>query len=147
LHSNHSEANIRLSTRNSKLTLAESVQFDREFSINEFDVAVQQLNEHSAGGSDGIGTKFLKKYWQYLRHPLFKYATTCFAEKKLTQSCTSATIKLIPKKGDTSKIKNWRPNSLLNSVFKIISKTIDNRLEKINDIILSRSQKGFVTKR
>jgi Reverse transcriptase (RNA-dependent DNA polymerase) len=56
-------------------------------------------------------------------------------------------IKLIPKKGDLTSIKNWRPISLLNCVFKIISKSVDNRLKKINEIILSRSQKGFTSKR
>jgi hypothetical protein len=59
----------------------------------------------------------------------------------------SAIIKLIPKKGDLSKVKNWRPISLLNCSFKIIAKAVDNRLKKINEIVLSRSQKGFTNKR
>jgi Reverse transcriptase (RNA-dependent DNA polymerase) len=36
---------------------------------------------------------------------------------------------------------------LLNCVFKIISKAVDTRLEKISDIILSRAQKGFTKQR
>jgi len=54
-----------------------------------------------------------------------------------------ARIKLIPKKGDCSKIKNWRPISLLSNFYKIISRLINNRLKKIANRVLSRSQKGF----
>jgi len=54
-----------------------------------------------------------------------------------------ARIKLIPKKGDCSKIKNWRPISLLLNFYKIISRLINNRLKKIANGVLSRSQKGF----
>jgi hypothetical protein len=54
---------------------------------------------------------------------------------------------LIPKKGDSSKIKNWRPISLLNCIFKAIANAVDGRLKKINDIILTRAQKGFTNRR
>jgi Reverse transcriptase (RNA-dependent DNA polymerase) len=133
--------------KNSKLTQDEKEFFDREFTLNEFDVALQGLNEKSAGGMDGISAKFLKKFWYCIRIPLYRYANHSFENKTLTQSFNSASIKLIPKKGDLKAIKNWRPISLLNCVFKVISKAVDNRLEKINDIILSRAQKGFTSKR
>jgi hypothetical protein len=96
---------------------------------------------------DGIGAKFLKKFWFLLCQPMLKYVTHCFNTGNLTQSFSSAGIKLIPKKGDTRQIKNWRPISLLNCVFKIIAKTVDTRLQKINEIILTRAQKGFTKNR
>jgi exonuclease III len=133
--------------KNSKLSPEESESFDNDLTIQELDSAIQSLNEKSAGGADGISTKFLKRFWPYLRTGLHRYTGFCFANKRLTQSTNSAVIKLIPKKGDLKQIKNWRPISLLNSVFKIISKARDNRLKKINDIILSRAQKGFTSKR
>jgi hypothetical protein len=71
----------------------------------------------------------------------------CFEKGSLSQPFNSAGIKLIPKKGDISQIKNWRPISLLNCVFKVIAKAVDNRLKSINDILLSRAQKGFTKKR
>jgi exonuclease III len=133
--------------KGSKLTEAERVYFDRDFSVQELDFAIQKLNEKSAGGADGISTKFLKKYWAYLRITVHRYTLSCFRNKKLSQSTNSAIIKLIPKKGNLKSIKNWRPISLLNSVFKIISKAVDVRMEKISEILFSRSQKGFTAKR
>jgi Reverse transcriptase (RNA-dependent DNA polymerase) len=49
--------------------------------------------------------------------------------------------------GDCTKIKNWRPISLLNVTYKVISKAINNRLKKISGTILSRAQKGFTNNR
>jgi hypothetical protein len=129
------------------LTDVERDDFDRVLTIQELDKAVQQLNEKSAGGRDGISTKFLKKYGYYIRLALHRHITACFEKKTLTQSFNSAVIKLIPKKGDITKLKNWRPISLLNCVFKIVSKAVDNRLKKLNEVILSRAQKGFTNKR
>ena len=59
----------------------------------------------------------------------------------------TAKIRLIPKKGDCSKIKIWRPISLLNCIYKVISKSINNRLKKTVDTITSRAQKGFTNSR
>jgi hypothetical protein len=59
----------------------------------------------------------------------------------------TAQIKLIPKKGDCTKIKNWRPISLLSNFYKILSRAVNNRLKKVSDRILSRAQKGFTQTR
>jgi hypothetical protein len=59
----------------------------------------------------------------------------------------TAKIKLIPKKGDVSKLKNWRPISLLSNFYKIISRLINTRLQVVVDRVLSRAQKGFTKSR
>jgi hypothetical protein len=133
--------------RNSKLNEEEMQFYDRPLTIQELDNALNKLNVKSAGGLDGIPTQFIKKFWLFLRQPLLKYAHHAFGTGTLSQSFNSAGIKLIPKKGDLTKIKNWRPISLLNVIFKIISKAIDTRLQKITEIVLSRGQKGFTNKR
>jgi hypothetical protein len=133
--------------KNSKLNAEEKIYFDRQLSLNELDIAISKLNEKSAGGLDGIPTKFLKKFWAFLRYPLLNYANFSIDHGTLSQSFSSAGIRLIPKKGDITKIKNWRPISLLNVIFKIISKAVDLRLQRITEIVLSRGQKGFTKQR
>jgi Reverse transcriptase (RNA-dependent DNA polymerase) len=61
----------------------------------------------------------------------------------LTENFSTAQIKLIPKKGDVSKLKNWRPISLLSNFYKILSRAINNRLKTVVNRVLSRAQKGF----
>jgi hypothetical protein len=59
----------------------------------------------------------------------------------------TAVIKLIPKKGDLTKIGNWRPISLLSNFYKLVSRAINMRLQKVVDRVLSRAQKGFTRSR
>jgi hypothetical protein len=114
--------------RSSKLTEPEKLNFDTPLTVQELDFAANNMNINSAGGLDGIGVKFIRKFWTYLRNPLLKYANFSFGTGTLTQSFNSAGIRLIPKKGDTKQLKNWRPISLLNCIYKIIAKALDNRI-------------------
>jgi Reverse transcriptase (RNA-dependent DNA polymerase) len=129
--------------RNSKLTQEESDTLDQPLTIIELDDAVKKCRNRSAPGADGFSNTFIKKIWNDLRYPLLNYALHCFNSGSLTQNFRSAKIKLIPKKGDPSKLNNWRPISLLSNFYKIISRAINNRLNKIVNRICSRAQKGY----
>ena len=54
---------------------------------------------------------------------------------------------LLPKKGDLWKTGNWRPISLLNSDFKVMSKLIASRLNSTLPALLAMDQRGFVSGR
>ena len=117
------------------------------FSLIELDKAVNETKSRTAAGPDGIGNGFIKKFWWLFREPLLKYGNFCLERGELSQSFLTASIKLIPKKGDCSLIKNWRPISLLNCIYKILYKAVNNRLKTVVDIITSRAQKGFTQSR
>ena len=108
---------------------------------------VIQAKINSAPGSDGISNRFIAHNWELFRTPLFKYATRCFENGQLSDNFRSAKVRLIPKKGDCSKIKNWRPISLLNCFYKIISRALADRLRKVMDRITSVGQKGYSSSR
>ena len=117
------------------------------FSLIELDKAVNETKSRTAAGPDGIGNGFIKNFWWLFREPLLKYGNFCLERGELSQSFLTASIKLIPKKGDCSLIKNWRPISLLNCIYKILYKAVNNRLKTVVDIITSRAQKGFTQSR
>jgi len=125
----------------------DKVRLETNITIEELDLAIEEVKTRTAGGPDGIGNAFLKKFWQFLRVPIFKYATKCFTTGKLSNMLAGGAIRLIPKKGDTTKIQNWRPISLLNCTYKVISRAVNNRLKTVADTILSRAQKGFTNSR
>jgi hypothetical protein len=89
----------------SKIPADLSENFEQHLSLEELDKSAAQGN-CSASGRDGLSNCFIKKYWDYLRIPLHRYSTCCHVKGKLTQNFSSATIKLIPKKGDTTLLKN-----------------------------------------
>jgi hypothetical protein len=92
--------------QNSFLTDEERALLDRPLSMRELDEALNNCNFKSAAGQDGYSNKLIKNCWSFLRIPLFNYATHCFNTGILTHNFRSACMKLIPKKGDQSKLKN-----------------------------------------
>ena len=54
-----------------------------------------------------------------------------------------ARVVSIYKKGDTSKMENYRPISLLNSIYKIYAAIIQRRLADAIDDRLQKTQFGF----
>ena len=101
----------------------------------------------SAPGIDGVSNVFIKKVWSVMRTPLHRYAACCFEKGRLTDTFSTACVRLIPKKGDTTQIKNWRPISLLSCYYKIISRVINTRLGTVIDKITGRAQKAYSNNR
>jgi hypothetical protein len=130
-----------------KILERESAMLDRDISLLELDSAVKDCKLRTASGMDGFSNFFIKKFWPHLRIPLHNYALCCFRKGQLTENFSTASVRLIPKKGDTTRIKNWRPISLLSCFYKVISRAVNNRLKKFNDRFTSRAQKGFTTSR
>ena len=57
-------------------------------------------------------------------------------------------ITLIPKKDkDPSRLKNWRPITLLNTDYKILTKYLANYLKEYLNKLINHNQKGFLTGR
>jgi hypothetical protein len=129
----------------SKLTENEKNALEVDITIQEFDLAVNQIKPGSSPGIDGISNKFIKKYWRLFRSPLYNYAVYCLNRGTLTQSFRSAKVRLIPKKGDPKKINNRRPISLLNCFYKIVSRVLTNWIRTVYDKGTSVGQKGYST--
>jgi hypothetical protein len=115
--------------RESKIPRNLSRELDLPISLNELDESVKQGNK-SAAGMDGLSNCFIKKFWHFLRVPVHRYATYCVANGTLTHTFRTAKIRIIPKKGDTTKIGHWRPISLLSCLYKVISRALNNRFKK-----------------
>jgi hypothetical protein len=127
----------------SKLNDEERDELDKDLTIVEFDKAIERAKLNTAPGIDGISNRFIKKIWYIFRKPLFDYANCCFEKGVLTDSFRVAKIRLIPKKGDATLLKNWRPISLPNCFYKLISCVIAMRLGKVIDQVTQVGQKGF----
>jgi hypothetical protein len=131
----------------SKISDHERARLDSDLRIEEFDQAVKEIKSNTAPELDGISNRFIKKSWDLFRVPLYNYATYCLDQGQLTENFRSAKVRLIPKKGDPKKISNWRPISLLNCFYKIVSRVLTIRLRTVMDKITCVGQKGYSTKK
>ena len=67
-----------------------------------------------------------------------------YEKKKFVRSLNATFLVLIPKKGNVEDIKDYRPISLLGSLYKILAKVLANRLRRVLDKVISPSQNAFV---
>ena len=66
------------------------------------------------------------------------------AKTILPNSTRNGIITLIFKKGDKDRITNYRPISLLNIDYKIISSTLAYKLKKVIPSLINSVQRGFI---
>ena len=125
-------------TINHDAYLAEVKQLDpNEFeldptliTIKEITEAINSLKGNSAPGTDGLPTEFYVEFSKQLTPTLQCIYNNSYFQKQLPPSQKQALIKLIPKNPKPTKISHWRPISLLNCDYKILSKIIAKRLTK-----------------
>ena len=110
-------------------------------SRQELSDAVKTLNLGKSPGSDGFSVEFYLFFWDILGPLLLRVANQCFRDGNLCDSMKGSVTRLIYKKrGDIKNLKNWRPISLLNVDYKIISKVLTLRLSKVLESIVNPDQ-------
>ena len=103
------------------------------------------LKNNKSPGNDGLTAEFYKKFWPLLGTLLVDSLNTAFVHGKLSNSQRQGIIRLIEKKDkDKRFVENWRPISLLNVDYKIGSKALATRLEKVLPEIIHENQCAYV---
>ena len=121
----------------------ESKEFcDLEITTKEMSEALKCLNNKSAPGSDGLTADFYKVFWKSLKMPLYDSFTQSIEQG----SSLPGIIKLKHKGKDTARenINNWRPITLTNVDYKILTKLLARRLQGVIKKIVHENQSGFI---
>ena len=99
------------------------------------------MKNEKSPGEDGIPKEFYDKYYHLLEENLSELYNNILLSMEQPQSQKNALIKLLFKKGDHRELKNWRPVSLLNTDYKILSKILTNRIYTVLPMIVPEEQK------
>lgn len=113
-------------------------------SESEVHEAIKSLNPHSAPGPDGFTGSFYTTCWSIIKQDIMAAITDFFHGTHLPKGIISANIVLIPKVDKPATCQDFRPISLSNFSFKIISKILAERLSTVLPNIVSKEQLGFV---
>ena len=130
------------------LTLQEKTSLEGEITLAEASLALRNMKNYKSPGSDGFTAEFLKFFWLQLGSFVVRSLNDGFRKGELSTTQKEGVIICIPK-GDKSKdlIKNWRPISLLNVVYKIGSACIAKRLKSVLPSLINEDQTGFMANR
>jgi hypothetical protein len=114
------------------------------FTEKEVKEALFAIGDFKAPGTDGMHAIFFKKFWPFIEDAVTKEVLVSLQTGVIPTGWNETAIILIPKVNDPELITQFRPISLCNVLYKIISKVLANRLKVILPEIISIAQSAFV---
>nr|GEX48861.1 RNA-directed DNA polymerase, eukaryota [Tanacetum cinerariifolium] len=130
-----------------RLSPEQVVNLDSGVTRSEIRKAVWGCGENKSPGPDGFSFEFFRRYWNFIG-PDFCSAIECFfSSGYLPKGCNTSFIALIPKVVDAKFVNDFRPISLIGSVYKVITKILANRLAGVITDLVSDSQSTFIANR
>ena len=117
------------------------------FTPEDITTALSEICPTKAPGPDGLLAAFFQKHWQIVGEGLTKTCLHILNEQGTLNSLNHTFIALIPKVEKPRKVMEFRPISICNVVYRIVAKTITNRLKPILNHIISPNQSAFIPNR
>ncbi|KAA3485636.1 reverse transcriptase [Gossypium australe] len=114
------------------------------FTADEILVALKGMGPLKAPGSDGFPALFFQKYWQIVGKDVLDFCLGVLNDGKEVVSANSTDIMLIPKTSHPTTLVNFRPISLCTVLYKLVTKTIANRMQDVMGICIDKAQSAFV---
>ena len=115
-----------------------------DFTTDEIKAAVFQMGLTKASGPDGMNAHFYQKFWYIVGDNVVTAVLDYLNSGVMGPDVNHTNIVLIPKIKTPKRMSGFRPISLCNVLYKIISKVLANRLKQILPSVISSTQSGFV---
>ena len=122
-------------------------ELDQPFTEEEVTEALAQMCPTKAPGPDRLHVVFFQRHWLAVKTGVVSTCLHILNEKGTTAPLNHTYIALIPKIGKPRKVADFRPISLCNVIYRIITKVIANRLKHILQHVISPAQSAFIPNR
>ena len=106
--------------------------------------SMKQMAPLKALGLDGMPPVFYQSYWHVVGLDVIQAVLDCLNMGKLLPSLNHTFVTLIPKMKNPERVTDYRPISLCNVIYKLISKVLANRLNFFLNCVISETQSAFV---
>lgn len=119
----------------------------KEVSREEIREVLFKMLRNKSPGPDGYTVEFFIEAWQVIGNDVTVAVQSFFLKGFLPKGLNSTILALIPKKEEAKVMKDYRPISCCNVLYKIISKLIANRLKGVLPKFISLNQSAFIKER
>lgn len=130
------------------LTAEEKSNLEGEISEEEIAFILSKMKNNKSPGTDGFSAEFFKFFFKDLKVFIKNSINEGYKLGILSVTQREGLITCLPK-GDKPRqfLKNWRPITLLNVVYKIASGCIAERIKSTLSKLISNDQTGFISGR
>ncbi|VVA41200.1 PREDICTED: RNA-directed DNA polymerase, partial [Prunus dulcis] len=145
LYSSNVEAGWCLEGLNwNAISVEEAEWLDRPFEEEEVKRAVFDCGIDKSPGPDGFSMLLFQSCWDIVKEDLMKVMADFFNCGIINAITNETFICLIPKKKESVKVSDFRPISLVTSLYKMVSKVLASRLREVLGSTISSYQSAFV---
>lgn len=130
-----------------KITSEMNQDLDKHFVRAEVDLALSQMVSFKSPGPDGFGPCFFQDYWCIVGDRVATTVLDFLNFGQFDEEMNRTNLVLIPKLDKPKSVSDFRPISLCNVVYKLMAKTLANRLKKILHEIIYYNQSAFIPSR
>ena len=123
------------------------INLAKPFVVEEVESAIKDMAPLNALGPDGMPPLFYQIYWTDVGMEISQVVLSCLNSRSILKSINHTFITLIPKVQNPERVSDYRPISLCNVIYKIVSKVIANRLKPLLNSIISETQSAFIANR
>ena len=102
------------------------------------------MPKDKSSGPNGFPTEFYQHFWEIIKSDIIAVIRAFQRQGISLAPLNKATITLIPKKPNPTRPTDYRPISVINSIVKIITKLLANRLAPMLDSLIAPNQTAFV---
>ena len=122
-------------------------QLEGDFQACEVKEALNQMAPLTAPSPDGMSPIFYKSFWHIVGEDVFAVALRALNSSIVPDSINTTFITLIPKIKNPRKVSDFRPISLCNVFYKLITKVVANWLKKFLANAIPDSQSASLSGR
>ena len=122
-----------------KLNYQEKISCDSDLHIFEIGKALKQMKNNASPG--GLSAAWYKMFWPKIKEMVLASYTKSLESGLMSNSQKKGIIRLLYKgKGSRNELKNWRAIALTNVDYKILAKTLANRLKNVIKSLVHEDQ-------
>ncbi|KAJ4751955.1 RNA-directed DNA polymerase (reverse transcriptase)-related family protein [Rhynchospora pubera] len=110
---------------------------------SEITATLFSLPPDRAPGPDGINARFIQSNWHALKPIVPQQVNQFFSTKVMDKDIAKSNLILIPKKDYPQLVSDYRPISVCNVIYKIISQLLSRRLQPFIPNLVSLTQTAF----
>ncbi|GJX55137.1 RNA-directed DNA polymerase, eukaryota, partial [Tanacetum coccineum] len=130
-----------------KLSPEQAQDLERVFVKEEIKEAVWDYGLDKSLGPDGFTFGFYRRFWNLIEGDVVEAVNHFFNNGFRHSGGNSSFIALILKFQGAKMVKDYRPISLIGSLYKIITKLLANRLVTVIDGLVNEVQSAFIANR